>query len=509
MRFSIGLLMVVCIVTTLGAQSYKWDNVAIGGGGFVSGIVTSKTQPNLMYARTDVGGAYRWNATTSSWIPLLDWNSENQKGYQGVEAIALDPSASNVVYMLIGTSYFNGGATAIIRSTDYGNSFTVTDVTSQFKAHGNGMGRQNGERLAVDPNRGNILFCGTRYNGLFKSTTSGTSWTNVTTVGNSTANGNGIAFVVFDPSTGTPGNATQTLVFGVSQIGTNMYISNDGGNTFNAISGAPTNLMPQRAVLTSNRDLIITYANAEGPWNISSGQIWKYSLSSGTWTNLTPAGYTFGFGGISVDPNNANRMIATSMNVYWNQYGTVYGDRIFLSTNGGTNWTDIVAGGITLDNNGIGWINGNSIHWAGCIEFNPFNTNQAHVISGNGLFTNDNVNTSKTWRFNVKELEETVPLDVISIPNGPFVSVIGDYDGFVHPDVTQYPPNRHNPSMGSTNSVAYAGSNTNFIVRLGSSMYYSTNQGSTWTKTTNLNGSNGRVGVSANGATLFHCPDAS
>ena len=44
------------------APAYTWGNVAIGGGGFVSSIVPSTTQPGLVYARTDVGGAYRWEA---------------------------------------------------------------------------------------------------------------------------------------------------------------------------------------------------------------------------------------------------------------------------------------------------------------------------------------------------------------------------------------------------------------------------------------------------------------
>jgi beta-glucosidase len=43
------------------AGKYAWDNVSIGGSGFVSGLIASKTEPGLIYARTDVGGAYRWD----------------------------------------------------------------------------------------------------------------------------------------------------------------------------------------------------------------------------------------------------------------------------------------------------------------------------------------------------------------------------------------------------------------------------------------------------------------
>jgi hypothetical protein len=38
-------------------DGYRWDNVKIGGGGFVSAIITSPAQKDLVYARTDVGGA--------------------------------------------------------------------------------------------------------------------------------------------------------------------------------------------------------------------------------------------------------------------------------------------------------------------------------------------------------------------------------------------------------------------------------------------------------------------
>src|SRR5262245_64326510 len=55
-------------------ETYTWRNVAIGGGGgFVPGIVFNTTEQNLIYARTDIGGAYRWDQTAGRWVPLLDW----------------------------------------------------------------------------------------------------------------------------------------------------------------------------------------------------------------------------------------------------------------------------------------------------------------------------------------------------------------------------------------------------------------------------------------------------
>ena len=512
-------------------ESYTWDNVAIGGGGFVSGIITSKTKQGLIYARTDVGGAYRWDADNSKWIPLLDWTSEDQVGYQGVESLATDPVEPNKVYMLVGTSYLNNGKTAILRSSDYGNTFSITDVTSQFKAHGNGMGRQTGEKLVVDPNSNNILLCGTRYNGLFRSIDSGVTWSrlsglNITTTPtptstNSASDANGISFVVLDPSTGSSGSATQTIIAGVSRTGSNnLYRSNDGGTTFTAITSAPTSLMPHRAVLASDRNLYITYATGLGPWDVQgSGQIWKYNLQTGTWTNVTPS-FQGSFGGISVDPGNPNRLIASTVNIYYLQDkpNYSYGDRIFLSTDGGTTWTDVVDRGFSVDPQGVTWINGQSIHWAGSIEFDPFDTKKVWVISGNGVFQNDNIDaTAGVWKFQVKELEETVLLDIVSIPNGPMMSVIGDYDGFRHTDVTQYAP-RHTPSVGTTTGIAYASLNPNIMLRAGAktvnnvqvgALFYSTDMGITWIECATTKGYRGSIAIAADGSTFLHCPEGS
>lgn len=514
------------------AQIYKYGNVAMGGGGYVSGLITSRIQPNLIFARTDVGGAYRWDATNNIWMPLLDWANTNQLGYMGVEAIAIDPRTASNVYMLVGTSYYNSGATAILRSSDYGATFSTVVVTSQFTAHGNGAGRGNGEKLQVDPNNGNILFCGTRTKGLFKSTDAGLTWARTSLPILTTKNGNGISFVLFDSTSGTAGSATQRMYVGVSTIDStnNLYTSADGGTTFTPLpitSGPnPKASMPERAVLGSDGNLFVTLDDKEGPGNETSGFIYKYNTTTAAWTNVSPA-TGIGLGGMSIDPQNPQRIIASSVNTYKPQYTTnsgtnvVYGDRFYLSNNGGTSWTTIVPvsgygnNNITLSPNGIPWITGQSIHWAGSIEFDPFNNDKAWVTSGNGVFVcNDlnslsNTNTVNTWNFVTQGIEETVPNDMVSIPNGPFFSVVSDYDGFKQTDITQYSTTgRYSPSTGTTNGIAYAALNTNKLMRVGGSMFYSNDQGVTWTQTSSIGGggSTGKIALSADGTVILHCP---
>src|ERR1017187_3375667 len=167
----------------LTAQPYIWRNVAMGGGGFVTGIIFHPTAKDLMYARTDVGGAYRWDAASQQWIPLNDWLSPAENNYTGIESIGLDPSDPSRLYLAAGT-YMNNQA-AILCSDDQGRTFKISEVP--FRMGGNADGRSNGERLAVDPNDGAILFFGSRAAGLWKSTDYGATWNAVASFPNASS----------------------------------------------------------------------------------------------------------------------------------------------------------------------------------------------------------------------------------------------------------------------------------------------------------------------------------
>ncbi len=496
---------------------YSWQPVAIGGSGFVSGIITSKTEKDLIYLRTDVGGAYRWDAPNKRWIALMDWVSDKETGLLGVESIAIDPGAPSKVYMSTGIEYLNGGASAILKSSDYGKTFTKIDVTRQFKVHGNGMGRGNGEKLQVDPANGKILYIGTRANGMFKSVDEGLTWghldgLDVTTTPN---NKNGVSFVVLDPSSAS-GGATQRLFAGVSrfgQVGPNMYMSSDAGKTFTAMSGGPAALMPQRAVLADGK-LVVAFAKGAGPWGdvahgegLEEGGVWQYDIAAKKWTDISPP-LNRAYAGITVDPGNARRMVVSTISYYRNGMGAIR-DQFFETLDGGKSWKSIVDQGVKIDANGVSWIAGSFIHWAASIEFDPFDTKKLMVVSGNGIFKSTDIHaTPAVWKFEDEGLEESVPLNLVSIPGGPVISAIGDYDGFRHTDVTKYSP-IHTPSMGTTWGLDYAALKPNVVARVGSAMYISHDMGMSWKQTASLKGKQGQIALGADGRTIVHSPEKS
>ena len=563
MRKNLSLLCVSLIVVLAArshASDFRWGNVMMGGGGFVSAIITSKTEKNLIYARTDVGGAYRWNETAKSWIPITDWIGPNHMSLMGVDALALDPQNPSRVYMFAGTTYWNDGVTMILRSDDYGETFDTVNVTAQFKTNGNGMGRQNGERLAVDPNNPDVLFCGTRNDGLWKSTDRGSTWAKVASAP-TLSNDLGICLVLFDPNQ-TAGGVTTRIYIGLSRDSNNLYVSNDAGVTWEPVpivTGGSRAVMPQRAVLTpGGRFLYVATAAYAGPHGngASRGALMRYDTNDKTWANVSPenllddppgdggwGAYLGGVGGVSISAADSNFIVASTINAWrpqiWDndreQKG--WGDKIYASKDGGATWVNVFGGvddGYTpkgdeqaavLFRNGFNWIEGESIHWTGSVEIDPFDPKRVWATSGNGIYMADDFRPGERFRFNftVRGIEETVPLDVVSIPGGPLITVIMDYDGFVHHDITQpVLGSRHNPRIGNTHGLDFAKLRPNVVVKVGGDdkqathedyrfpLHYSQDTGRTWTKFgTHPNpGQNyaGKIAVSSDGRVVVWAP---
>lgn len=112
-------------------SGYSWRNVQIVGGGFVDGIVFSPTEPGLAYARTDIGGAYRWDPAARRWVPLMDSTGFDDWNELGVESIATDPVDPARVWVAAG-EYTQPWAVPldgeILRSDDQGSSLSLIHI---------------------------------------------------------------------------------------------------------------------------------------------------------------------------------------------------------------------------------------------------------------------------------------------------------------------------------------------------------------------------------------------
>lgn len=474
------------------AQPYNWTPVAIHGGGFVTGILFHPTAPGLMYCRTDIGGAYRWNPTNNTWVPLLDFLGypNNEWGLMSAESIGLDAQDTNRLYLSCGW-FGSGGPNQIMISTNQGATFTR--LNSPFVFESNSDGRGNGERFGVDPNLGSIVFYGTRLAGLWKSVNYAANWSKVTSFPvSTTANGVGLVFVEFIKSSGSPGSATPVIWVGVSQGGTNLFRSTDGGTTWTGINtnGVTPGYMPHRASQDGLGNMYITFCDAPGPNGINVGIVRKFNLTTLTSIDVTPPTGQGGFGGVSVDRQNPNIVVVTTVDRWWPM------SDIYRSTNGGTNWTAVYNG--TVDTASAPWMgaSGGSViqGWMADIKIDPFNSNHVFYVSGGGVFSSFSfANATPSWQFRSDGIEENaycnVGLDLASPPSGgpQLFSVLGDMGGFAHYilDASSPTTNFFNPVNGSNFSIDFAEQNPNIVVRT----YYSsarsgmlsTDAGRTWT----------------------------
>jgi len=558
MKRSPALLLLCLAAATAFAAArrvpYTWKNVQIVGGGFVDGMILHPTAPDLRYARTDMGGAYKWDPATRRWQPILDFMPYKDLNLMGVESIALDPRDPRRVYLALGT-YTNAGTPdgAILRSDDQAAHFERTDVPIKFG--GNEDGRGNGERLAVDPRDGEILYLGTRHAGLWRSSDRAKTWSRVASFPDITEAvppapppvpgetphersmrmpipGDGIVFVKFAPDSGS-GNKnqpTRTIYVGVSLKGrANLFVSHDAGASWAEIPGEPTGNRPLRAALAADGSLYITYGSAPGPSPMKDGAVWKLNTATGQWTDITPdrpvpGSREFGYAGVSVDAQHPRTLIVSTYNRY-----SAGGEDIFRSTDGGATWKKIFTQGGpsagVFDYSNAPYVQKTGIHWLFDIEIDPRNSSHAFFTTGYGgweTYDLDAIDRGQPthWTLFTPGIEEVVGLQLDSPSAGPpLLSAIGDYGGFVHRTLDAPAPEgaSSNPRLGTTTSIVSAPLRPLVALRSGGSaegkrqnIGYSLDGGATWHPTATSPQPNSRAGstaVSADGATWFWTPE--
>lgn len=524
------------------SEAYTWGRAKVVGGGFIPGIIYNQSEKDLIYARTDMGGAYRWNPANQTWKQLMSFVSFDEWNMLGVESLATDPVDPNRVYVASGTytndwTDMNG---VILRSTDRGDTWQRTELP--FKLGGNMPGRSMGERLVIDPNNNSILYLGARSgNGLWRSTDYGVTWSKVVSF---TATGNvkdyyndtvGVVWVTFDPATGTPGQTTQTIYAGVADTNQSIYRSTDGGQTWEPVPGQPAQgFLPHHGTLSSNGALYVTYTQELGPYNGGLGSVWKYNTANGTWQDISPTGNTDNpYGGLAIDAQHPDTIMVATMNKWWPD------DNIYRSTDGGATWNTFWSiptwpnreNKYTIDYSLAPWLDWGEVKnlpeqnpklgWMmGDLEIDPFNSDRMMYGTGATLYGSNNLtafdnNENVAISVMAEGIEETAVLGLISPPAGaPLLSAMGDIGGFRHEDLTKAPQMITNPYLGSSTDIDYAELNPNIVVRVGNAdgsnprMGVSTDNGVTWSPAANVGNPSGGgyVAVGADGGTIVWSP---
>lgn len=511
-------------------SGYVWNNVNVGAGGFITGVVYNQTQPGLAYLRTDIGGLYRWNAAARTWIPLLDSTSFADWNELGVESVATSPIHPNVVWAAVGSyadSWNNGQPSAILRSDDYGR--TWTSFSLPFENGANDQGRDSGERLVVDPNDDNVLYFATRNQGLWKSTDGGRTWAQDADFPDLGSNStSGLQFVTFDQTEKHRGTPTRHLVVGDGDSST-LYESTDAGKTWDKVDGGPGTI-PIKAQFAGNGSLYVVYDQYTGPYWMGTGKLYKFAAGSssragngavGAGTDVTPetASNWWGYDGLAVDPSNPNTVYVAT-NDRWSPIDTVY-----RSTDGGADWTDVSAStSLNIASEPylawgaqpkFGW-------WIGAVAVDPFNSN--HVVYGTGATlygTTDMgaLDSGGTVTFSTaaaKGIEETSVKSLL-VPNGPsdckLISALGDLGGFCHTSLTQSPTDTFDATYSTGSGIAqdakgdliaFVGEGNNEAMG-----QYSVDGGKTWTQfatPSSMSWGQGQVAVAADGSSIVWNP---
>ena len=443
--------------------SYQYKNAPIPGGGYVTGLVYHPTVPGILYARTDIGGTYRYNFQEQKWTSLIDHVTHVNLDEAFPIALALDAEHSDYLYIMCGMDRQEHGTLCI--SEDFGSHFSYKTIPTPV--HGNLSGRGTGYRLVVDRQDSNTLYYASQLGGLWKTTDRGDSWQRLPLEEAYTT----FVWVSEDSRTIVVGTAGYTTRISDTLRSHSLYVSYDAGTTFDRLP-MPENVIvadsKMNGLVASRYDFDGTYLyvtlNSTGRWNyivplgyscdtgdVIGGKVIRYYFENGKiagFDDITPdetgartdARLNYGFGGIS-SCQAMPGLLACSTLCKEKESPEI----IYISRDYGNTWeislNGLETGGIHFRtsymkpqyNNGI-----SLLHWLSDIKLDPFNPNTLWFNSGTGVFKTDALlSADPAYHDWCDGIEETVHLNVYGPLDGEvqLVDIVGDLGGFAFRDL--------------------------------------------------------------------------
>lgn len=462
-------------------EAYRWAPVAVGGGGFISGLSMDPTGKTFVI-RADVYGGYIWDKKENRWQQLATAGTmpaadRVQDGIAtGAYEVAVAPSRPDRLYMAIHGQVYrsdNRGKAWVLASA--GNPFPLTwDANSEWRLYG--------PFLAVDPQNPDVVLLGTPGNGVWRSADAGASWTRVTSLPTNVDRRP-------DPGVQGPGTqlwfrpgsegATPRLFAFVS--GRGMYVSDDRGGSFKPLQAsgeAPSTL--RRAGFGRNGTII-------GVDDVTKS-VWLYR--AGVWHNLVrEKGLRQAiYAAVAVDPHS-DRFILTDE-----------GGNGYVSENGGDAWSSLTYSA-KVGEGDPPWLKVANVPYfsTGDLMFDPVKKDRLWVAHGVGVFYADLKagETDLSWVSQARGIEELVANDITQAPGHAPLFSAWDFGTHIKHDLSAF-STRFVPDRGfiAVQQIDWTPADTNFLVTNatdtrtgccsedGNSVMagYSTDGGNTWTK---------------------------
>ncbi|PTY00970.1 hypothetical protein DB346_15305 [Verrucomicrobia bacterium LW23] len=435
----------------------KWGNVAIGGGGWCLEVTPHPQVPGLLWMRSDVGGPWKRTASDKAWQPMALTQAYTPRSYGGVGSLILHPTNADIAYAERGDGWQIG--VGLFKTTDGGANWTR--VLEKFADGNRHEARKWGNPVALDPQNPDIIYWGTRTDGVWRSFDGGATWKQVFKAPSVPAGKDSRAYL--DPG------IRSLVIDGSSSIGQGsekrsehvhfylhgskdlpdaergLYVSKDGGDTFTRDTAF--------SEMTGNEPVRWMGASADGviyAQNLTG--VFRHDPRTG-WSKVTPTEAKQMGTGIAVDPKNSNNVIAWGKSKGKGE-GKWFHSALFRSQDGGKTWTfrnNDDKDQMTL----LGLTNWNhkDILAPSSLTIDPHDPRRAYATDAYAVWQTEDVWAPViTWTLMNDGIENIIPLSALCPPASasgnaaPLYTGVSDCNGFRHADPHVAPKNQMKPA---------------------------------------------------------------